>query len=563
MQAQSHIHDVSRSAAMHLIGIAPEEIQRSFVPLLADCLEVVDADGAVLFIASEGKRSLQVQQFWRSFEDGATELPSKLSSHYKSTLREAILQGEPYELSASHFSAEPSGEERLLFERVGIRSLLSLPLKKDGVVLGALAFIMRGRLIRWQEDAWTAIDEFGFIFTRLLARLSPVTKRIQELRSLIGGDAENVFHVVIDSLNEGVSCCTNDGLVVYCNPSWEAITGYSLEETRGKRIYEFLFPPMTAAYDRLKTRQHERYEERRRGIPEEYETEIVRKDGRRCWIQVQASPLRNQELEVVGSIGIVTDITERKVLETQLFWSQKMEAVGRVAEGVAAQFQNTLQILTEYREMLGASAKGFEENAQARESLEKAARSASRIVQQLAAVTRTPLGQIERISAQEIVDRSRDILLEIVGEDVALIFLSEGTKAEVEVDWERIQQALMNLVLNAREAASAGGRIEIQVSEGEVTGSQFSLSSGLVPGRYATISVCDDGPGMNEEVREKLFEPFFTTKPSRSGLGLSVAYGILRQHEGAILVDSDVGRGARLRMYLPLVPEGSNTDSAS
>ena len=549
-EREGMLFERSRQAALRLVGVAPEEISRTLVPLLADCCDVCEIDGALLFVVNEGQQSIPLHQYWK--QDGS-EMPSRLSGAYKSSLREAILAGEPYEIGASRFSASPEGEEALLFQRVNLGSILSVPLKRDESILGSLAFVRHESGTRWTDAEWSALDEFASIFTRLLSRLSPVTKRIQELRALVGGDAENIFHVVIDSLNEGVSCCTNEGYVIYCNPSWERITGYSLEETKGKRIYEFLFPPMNIAYDRLKSRQHERYEERRRGIPEEYETEIVRKDGRKAWIQVKASPLRNNDWEIVGSIGIITDISERKTLETQILWSQKIGAIGRIVQGFTNEFHSTISLLQSCEQAFSSLATNNEAQSKAIEALHRATHAAEHIGEQLKGLDEEASLSFVRFSLSEWVLGALETLKVEVPSSLVLQTHVPSSRVPVEGDRTSLFQVLRSILMNAVESYDSFGEMHLKVESQRIERSQFSLQSGLRPGQYAVLSLQDFGCGMSEEEKANLFEPFFSTKEGHLGLGLVSAYGIVRQHNGVLLIESELGRGTVVRMYLPLV----------
>jgi two-component system, cell cycle sensor histidine kinase and response regulator CckA len=256
---------------------------------------------------------------------------------------------------------------------------------------------------------------------------------------------------------------------------------------------------------------------------------------------------------------------ERVRLEEQFRQAQKMEAVGRLAGGVAHDFNNLLTVITGYSDLL--LGKPDLQQAQ-RTGLEEIRRSAERggaLTNQLLAFSRRQPLQARAIHLNELVLHIEKLLRRLIGEDVELVTIPAAGQDMVEADAGRLEQVIMNLVVNARDAMPDGGKLTIETGTVQLGASFSAKQLGVQPGAYVTISVVDTGTGMDEETKSHLFEPFFTTKsPGRgTGLGLATAYGIIRQSGGAIGLYSELGQGTTARIYLPRVEETAAADPDS
>ena len=244
---------------------------------------------------------------------------------------------------------------------------------------------------------------------------------------------------------------------------------------------------------------------------------------------------------------------ERGRLEEQLRQAQKMESVGRLAGGVAHDFNNYLTVINGYCEMLlGESDAGPEIRESLEEILAAGTRAAS-ITQQLLAFSRKQIATPRVLRLNQVVEDSGQLLGRLIGENVEIVTRLDEQSGNVMADPSQLGQVLMNLVINARDAMPDGGRIVIETGQGEIGQAAAALSA-IRPGRYALLSVADSGAGMSPQIQEKIFEPFFTTKGvgTGTGLGLSTAYGIVRQSGGWIEVLSSPGAGSRFEIWLPL-----------
>jgi len=275
--------------------------------------------------------------------------------------------------------------------------------------------------------------------------------------------------------------------------------------------------------------------------------------GRRFVVETRKVPIKNDRGVVVGLIGLGFDITERKQLEEQLLQSQKMEAVGRLAGGVAHDFNNILTAIMGYSDVLLEKLGPEDPLRRFPEGILETVDRASNLTNQLLAFSRRKDVQPEVLSLNDVVADMDRLLRRLIGEDVELISDLEPALGPVKADPVQLEQVLMNLAVNARDAMSRGGRLTIKTSNVELDLDYVRRHVGLEPGPYVLLSVTDTGRGMGPEVQAHLFEPFFTTKDKGkgTGLGLSTVYGIVKQTGGHIEVESAPGAGATFRVFLP------------
>ena len=259
----------------------------------------------------------------------------------------------------------------------------------------------------------------------------------------------------------------------------------------------------------------------------------------------------------VRTWGITRDVTERVHLEEQLRNAQQLEAIGRLAGGVAHDFNNILSIIMGHGELLLA-ATGVEERARnGLEQIRRAADRAASLTQQLLAFSRKQVLQPKVLDLNDAVADVQKMLSRVIGEDIELIASLHPSLVPVKADPGQVEQVLMNLAVNARDAMPQGGKLVMETSNLEA-GTELARDLDLIPGRYAVLKVTDTGHGMDGATRSHVFEPFFTTKPmgKGTGLGLATVYGIVKQSGGSIQVESEMGRGTVFRIYLP-VAEGA------
>ncbi len=268
-------------------------------------------------------------------------------------------------------------------------------------------------------------------------------------------------------------------------------------------------------------------------------------------------PLRDSDGQVSGAICMSLDITDRKQLEEQLRQAQKMEAVGRLAGGIAHDFNNLLMVIQGYSDLLVERLPGGDPLRRNAEQIQMASQRASSLTRQLLAFSRKQMLAPKILNVQSVVAEMEKILRRLIGEDIQLETSSVPDLGLVKADRSQIEQVILNLAVNARDAMPQGGRLTIETANVELDSSYSHPPAVLSPGRYVMMAVTDNGCGMDAETQAHVFEPFFTTKEKGkgTGLGLATVYGVVKQSGGYVWVYSEPGRGTSFKIYLPRIEE--------
>ncbi len=352
---------------------------------------------------------------------------------------------------------------------------------------------------------------------------------------------------IIDSSEDAIIGKDLNGTITSWNRGAEKIYGYTAEEAIGKNI-SMLAPP-----DRpdeipgiLQRIAH--------GEPVEHvESVRVTKDGRSLNVFLSVSPLRDSQGNVVGASAIARDITEQKRTEGRLHQSQKLEAIGRLAGGIAHDFNNILGIIHACKEFLFDRIDPKTESAVYIENIGKAVDRGTSLTRQLLAFSRSSTIKPRLLDLNERLKDTSKLLRPLMGDDVEILIVSKSPVAVVEADPGQLDQIVINLAVNARDAMPQGGKFILEAStiayEEAFAGGQHTVP----PGKYVLLAVSDTGSGMDEATAARAFEPFFTTKETGkgTGLGLATVYGIVKQNAGHILVYSEPGHGSTFKIYLP------------
>ena len=280
---------------------------------------------------------------------------------------------------------------------------------------------------------------------------------------------------------------------------------------------------------------------------------IVRPDGTVRWLRARAFPVRDPEGRVYRVAGVGRDITEVRLLEEQFRQAQKMEAVGRLAGGVAHDFNNILSVILSYTAMLIARMKPGDPIRADVEEIERAGERATDLTRQLLAFSRQQVLEPKVVDLGQIVLGLGRMLERLLGEDVVVSILTARPGGKVHVDPGQIEQIVVNLAVNARDAMPKGGKLTVEVSEVELDEAYAGTHPAVAPGPYVLLAVTDTGTGMDRATVDRIFEPFFTTKEKGkgTGLGLATVFGIVRQSGGHIHVYSEPGVGTTFKIYVP------------
>ncbi|MGH9775979.1 MAG: PAS domain S-box protein [Candidatus Acidiferrales bacterium] len=270
-----------------------------------------------------------------------------------------------------------------------------------------------------------------------------------------------------------------------------------------------------------------------------------------------AEPLRSADGEIVGTICMALDVTDRKQLEAQLRQAQKMEAVGRLAGGIAHDFNNLLMVIQGYTELLVENLEGETSLRRHAEQIHQAAERAAGLTRQLLAFSRKQVLAPKVLNLQAVVSDMEKMLRRLIGEDIELVTVNPPGPWQVRADRSQIEQVILNLAVNARDAMPRGGKLTIETSNVELDHSYAQRHAIVTPGEYVMLAVTDTGCGMDADTQARIFEPFFTTKEKGkgTGLGLATVYGIVKQSGGYIWVYSEIVKGTTFKVYLPRVQE--------
>ncbi|MGH9814861.1 MAG: PAS domain S-box protein [Candidatus Acidiferrales bacterium] len=333
-------------------------------------------------------------------------------------------------------------------------------------------------------------------------------------------------------------------------------TGYTAEEL------DSIGGWMEIVYLEDRQIQQVRYEKLLRGESDVSEMRIRAKNGEIRWIRDYARPEWDpQHRRVIRFYGAAQDITERRTLEEQLRQAQKMEAVGRLAGGVAHDFNNLLMVIRGYTELLIEQLPGESPLLRSATQIEKASDRAAALTQQLLAFSRKQVLTLQTLNLNTVLTGVDKMLRRVIGEDIELVCKLAETLGYVKADPGQVEQVLLNLAVNARDAMPSGGKLTLETANTHMDEAFVRANRGAIPGPYVMLAVTDTGVGMDARTKARVFEPFFTTKEKGkgTGLGLATVYGIVKQSNGYIAVESEPAKGARFSIYLPRVEPAVET----
>lgn len=400
-----------------------------------------------------------------------------------------------------------------------------------------------GRRIWARVRIAAEVDGYGRV-TSLEGALEDVTDR-RDIEDRLRFQAE-----LLSAVGEAVIATDTSSRIIYWNHHAETIYGWSSHEVMGRDVVEVTVPPagradLARVYARVCA-----------GETWSGEFDVQRRDGTTLPVHVTDAPIRDGGGRIVGVVGVSRDLTSRRALEQELRHAQKMEAVGRLAGGIAHDFNNVLTAIIGHAEFLldGLPDGPLREDAR---TVYRSAERASQLTQQLLAFSRKQVLQPRVLDLGEAVQDLEGLLRPIIGEDLTLSIRVNPDAGRIAADGSQIEQVVVNLVVNARDAMPDGGVIRLSVDAADHGDVNSHVPGHVEPGPYVCLEVSDTGTGMDATVADRLFEPFFTTKPpgKGTGLGLSTVYGIVRQSGGHVGVDSRPGGGTTFRVFLPRVDD--------
>jgi PAS domain S-box-containing protein len=359
-------------------------------------------------------------------------------------------------------------------------------------------------------------------------------------------DYQRRLALIVDSSQDAIIGKNLDGIITHWNMGAQEIYGYTAQEMIGRHIStlapEEQADEISEILRRIRNGERVGY----------FESVRVTKDKRKLNMSISVSPIYDSDGKVVGASTIARNITAQKRTEEQLRQSQKMEAIGRLAGGVAHDFNNLLGIVTACSELLRRKVPDAE-GLEYLENIREAAKRGAALTRQLLAFSRRQPVQRQLLDLNERLKEVRKLLGPLMGDDVDIVHLSKPGNAIIEADPSQIDQVVLNLAVNARDAMPRGGKLILETGVFDFDEAFSHEHPDMTAGRYVLLAISDNGIGMDEATRSRIFEPFFTTKETGkgTGLGLATVYGIVKQNGGHIWVYSELGHGTTFKIYLP------------
>ncbi len=552
LRRRLELDELIRSISTSFINVEPEQIDQQIQHALKAVAQAAGAERGIVFLFSQdGTKVSNTHEWWA---EGAAPLMPEQQNMPVEQFAWAARQIRDRRVIHVPRVAElhDSLSEKRHWQAEGIKSLLNVPMALGTGVVGFLGLNCFAAETSWPEETIRMLRTVGEIFANALARKrAEQALREQRDRAQMYLDVAGVIFVLLRP----------DQTVAMINRKGCQVLGYEEEEIVGRNWFETFLPEgvrekVQAVFSRMMAGELEPVEY--------YENPVLTRSGQARTIAWHNSILRDESGRVVAALSSGEDITERRQAEEavdqrdqQLRRAATMEAIGRLAGGIAHDFNNTLGIIKGYTDLLARSLPADDSRREDIQTIRAATERAAALTRQLLALGRRQVVQPRVLGLNETMLATEALLRRTIGRDVELVTLPREGLWYVRADPTQIEQVLLNLVVNAREAMPRGGQITIETRNADIDTETATLYPGLVPGQYVMLAVSDTGVGMSPEVRAHVFEPFYTTKPSGegAGLGLSTVYGIVTQHGGHISVYSEPGKGSTFRIYLPRAKE--------
>jgi len=513
--------------------------------------------GAILLLDKEtGKLKEMVSKTRMEDKDG----PFSKINYNKAAVKRTIEEGKPVMMS----DPGPVNEVDLSdsMEQTNVRSVMCVPLKYKGAVRGVIYVDSIGMPEGFRKDdlqLLTGLSNTAAIAienARLYSGLEKVverrTKQLEKARDVTEKrhmEAElthtkNFLQNILDSSIDGITATDLQGRVISATPSMKDITGYDHREIIGKKVNIF---DAQGVEDEKRIMR----ELMAQGELRNHEMKFKKKDGGLVNVNISASLLKNEQGEIIGTLGIYRDITEKKKLEAQVLQSHKMEAIGTLAGGIAHDFNNLLMGIQGHTSLMLLDIGPTHPYYERLKGVEQQVESGAELTKLLLSFARGGKYEVTATNINDLIEKSSTMFAR-ARKEIKIYGKYEKDLWTVEADQGQIEQVLLNLYVNAWQAMPGSGELYLE-TENVTLDTNYVEPYHVEPGKYVKISVKDTGLGMDKETQQRVFDPFFTTKEMGrgTGLGLASVYGIIKNHGGIINVSSEKGKGTTFTIYLP------------
>jgi PAS domain S-box-containing protein len=393
--------------------------------------------------------------------------------------------------------------------------------------------------------------EIGSILASLCNETLRATNALETLR-----ESEELYRLLIETMNDGLGLQDLNGNFTYVNYRLCEMTGFNRSELIGKGISDFLDDTNKTRFNLVMANGADGFKS--------FELDLLKKDGKSFPVIISPQTLKTTDGRLKGYFAVVVDISKRKEdeaarqkIESQLQQAQKMESIGTMAGGISHDFNNSLQAILGYTQMLLIDTEGMDAIHSRLLQIEKAAKRAGELTQQLLAFSRKVQSQLIPADLNQEVKQIGSLLQRTILKMIDIELILQPNLKIINADPSQLEQILMNLAINARDAMDEEGRITIKTANTTINEGYCKTHYGLTPGDYVLLTFSDTGHGMDEATLERIFEPFFTTKePGKgTGLGCPMVYGLVKKHNGHIECESKPGKGTSFKIYFPVVTD--------
>ncbi|MGD9898677.1 MAG: PAS domain S-box protein [Calditrichaceae bacterium] len=531
------------SLAMRFIALPPEKIEdmiRKSLNLLAG---FTSADRAYIYVFRNHGTDLEIAYEWCG-----EEINPKINRHERvnsddfSWFINTLKSDGKIQFSGINELPPAASTVRAIFSVEGIKSLIIAPIISKKTLIGLVGIDSVKEEKRWPQTTIHLVKNAGRLFDGVLER-----KKVNDKRKR----TEERLRTLFERSEDVVFISTPEGKIIDINPSGARMFGYSsIEELMQVNISKQLY------LDPEQRKQYHRMLEKN-GHVRDFELTLKTKDGQKLVVLETTTAVKDETGNIVAYEGIMRDVTERKKLEQQLLQAQKMESIGLLAGGVAHDFNNILTAINGYADMMLMKMDPTNPAYSDLMNIVRGGKRAERLTRQLLAFSRKQVIEPRIIDINKLILDLDSMLRRLIGEDIQIETCLNEELAHIKADPGQIEQILVNLVINATYAINqnktpnADKKITIGTELINLDDAFVRMHPGSKKGAHVVISVSDTGVGMDEETKNKIFEPFFTTKQKNkgTGLGLSTVYGIVKQNDGSVYVESEAGKGSVFKIY--------------
>jgi len=545
LQFRQALESLISSISTYFIRPDHYELDMAITNALQSIGEFFNVDHSFILRFSDDLLTLGISHQWCKDNVTPINIPSGTPSEKFPHTSAILLKGEMFRLSSFDEIPQIVKKEADFYKKNSIKSSIIIPMISAGMVVGGIGFNTINDEKEWIDDTLTLLRMVGEIIVNTLIK--------KQTEDALRASEKKYRKFFEEDLTADYIAAAN-GQILFCNPAFARIFGFKSVNDALSYNLKDLDTPAGNLKNTIKNLK-------KNGDVESKEIELFRRDGEPVYIVGNFRGVFDDQGNLTESKGYLFDISEHKRTEEQFRGAQKMEAIGRLAGGVAHDFNNLLTVINGYSDLLLSSNKFIDVDKERVELIKKAGERAASLTGQLLAFSRKQIVQPQVINLNAIILEFEKMLYRLIGENIEIVNHLRPDLSKVEIDPTQLEQIIINLAVNARDAMPMGGKLYIRTDNVHLNRKFAREHRPIQPGDYVAVEVTDTGIGMDEETMSHVFEPFFTTKEKGkgTGLGLSTIYGIVKQSDGYVWIESKLNRGTSFYIYFPPV-EGEPTD---